>query len=65
MASAEKPQLPFRWSFVPSQRVRDGAIRWVWRAYTQAGELAMESDKSFDSFTECMEDARAKGYGGR
>ena len=65
MAPAEKPHLPFRWSFVPSQNVRDGSIRWVWRAYTQAGELAMESDGAFDSFTECMEDAKNKGYGER
>ena len=48
MASADKPHLPFRWSFIPQQNARDGTIRW-----------------SFDSFTECIEDAKSKGYGAR
>ena len=65
MAPADKPHLPFRWSFIPSQNLRDGSIRWTWRAYTQAGAVALESDKSFDTFTECMEDAKTQGYGGR
>ena len=37
MAPADKPRLPFRWSFVPQQDARDGTIRWTWRAYTQTG----------------------------
>jgi hypothetical protein len=65
MAHAEKPHLPFRWSFIPSQNARDGSIRWTWRAYSQTGSLAMESERTFDSFTECMEHAKTRGYGGR
>ena len=65
MAPVEKPRLPFRWSFIPSQNARDGSIRWTWRAYAQTGEVAMEADRPFDSFTECMEDAKTRGYGGR
>ena len=65
MAPADKPHLPFRWSFIPRQNARDGTIRWTWRAYTQTGEPAMESEGSFDSFTECTEDAKGKGYGAR
>ena len=65
MAPADKPRLPFRWSFIPSHNMRDGSIRWAWRAFTQTGELAMESDQSFDTFTECMQDAKTRGYGER
>lgn len=65
MAPADKPHLPFRWSFLPQQNARDGTIRWTWRAYTQTGAPAMESEGSFDSFTECIEDAKSKGYGAR
>jgi len=38
-------------------------VRWSWRAYTQAGRLAMQSAETFETLTECMEDARASGYG--
>jgi len=59
----ERPHLPFRWSFIPEQNPRDGSIRWRWRAFTHSGEVAMESDASFDTFTECMNDAKTRGYG--
>jgi hypothetical protein len=65
MAPTDKPRLPFRWSFVPTQNAHDGTIHWTWRAYTQSGEVAMESKGSFESFTECMDDAKSKGYGER
>ena len=42
---------------------RDGAVRWLWKAYTQTGELAFESERPFDSLTDCMDDAKLKGYG--
>ena len=57
--------LPFRWSFIPEQHKRDGTIRWRWCAYTQTGEIALECKDSFDSFTDCLNDARTQGYGGR
>lgn len=65
MAPADKVNLPFRWSFIPAQNPRDGSIRWSWVAYTQSGELAMKSEGSFEAFTECMNDAKARGYGAR
>ena len=65
MAPADRPHLPFRWSFIPEQNPRDGSIRWIWRAYTQSGEVALESDTSFETFTECMKDAKTRGYGER
>ena len=64
MVSSDKIQLPLRWQFVPEQQKRDGSVRWRWRAYTQTGTLAMESDTTFDALTDCMADARERGYGG-
>ena len=64
MASSDKIQLPLRWQFVPQPQPRDGSVRWRWRAYTQTGALAMEADESFETLTECMQDARERGYGG-
>ena len=64
MAPIDKIHLPFRWEFVPIQDPQDRSIRWAWRAYTQTGALVMESDSTFEGLTECMEDAKARGYGG-
>ncbi len=63
MAPAERIQL-FRWQFVPLEDERDHSVRWAWRAYTQSGALALESQGSFEMLTECIDDARANGYGG-
>jgi hypothetical protein len=63
MAPPEKFSLPFRWEFTPTQNPRDGTIRWSWRAYTQSGQLAMQSEGSFETLTECQTDARERGYG--
>lgn len=62
MAPAERIPLPFRWQFVPGRSDKDGAIRWTWRAYSQTGELTMQSDRTYDSLTECIQDAKAQGY---
>jgi hypothetical protein len=64
MASSDKIQLPLRWQFLPEREGSDGAVRWRWKAYTQAGALAMQSEAAFDTLTECMESARERGYGG-
>ena len=40
-------------------------MRWKWRAYTQSGALTMQSEDTFDTLTECMSDARERGYGER
>ena len=65
MAPKDRPPLPFRWSFVPEPDARDGSIRWIWRAYAQNGMQVMESEGSFETITECMDDASARGYGER
>jgi hypothetical protein len=38
-------------------------VHWKWRAYTQTGELAVECEQPFETLTECMNDAKANGYG--
>jgi hypothetical protein len=63
MEPNDRVRLPLRWQFVPMSDPRDNAIRWTWRAYTQTGASAMECAGSFDSLTECMDDAKANGYG--
>ena len=63
MAPTDRIQLPFRWQFVPVTDPRDASVRWEWRAYTQTGRLAMQALGSFETLTECMEDARSHGYG--
>jgi hypothetical protein len=63
MARTDRFQLPLRWQFVPEESPADRAIRWRWRAYTQTGKLALESEGDFETLTQCMEAARAAGYG--
>ena len=48
---------------MPTTDERDRSVRWAWRAYTQTGKLAMQSSESFETLTECMDDARGHGYG--
>ena len=62
MAPTDKIRLPLRWQFIPHRDSRDGAIHWEWRAYTQTGELALQSEGRFDNMTDCMADAREHGY---
>jgi len=64
MAPKDRLQLPFRWEFAPEQDARDGSVRWRWRAYTQTGEPALEADRTFETLTDCMNDARTQGYAG-
>jgi hypothetical protein len=63
MAPTERITLPLRWEFTPVQRA-SGMIWWKWRAYSQSGQLSMQSEREFDTLTECMQDAREHGYGG-
>jgi hypothetical protein len=65
MAPVDRFQLPFRWEFVPVRYPRDGSIRWKWRAYSQTGDVAVSSEHTFESLTECMNDARKQGYAQR
>ena len=63
MAPKDKIQLPFRWRFVPIPDPRDKYVRWTWRAYSQTGDVASQSRESFETLSECMEDAKANGFG--
>jgi hypothetical protein len=65
MAPKDRLHLPFRWEFVPVEDPRDKSVRWTWRAYAQTGALALQAEKSFETLTDCMESAKASGYGGR
>jgi len=65
MAPKEPLHIPLRWEFYPLQQQRTGIVSWRWRAFTQAGTLSKESEKEFDTLTECMEDAKLNGYGMR
>jgi len=65
MTPKDPIHLPLRWEFLPVQNDRDGAVLWKWRAYTQTGKLATESAQTFETLTECMNDAKASGYGAR
>jgi hypothetical protein len=65
MATTDPIQLPFRWEFVPVEDPGDRSVRWAWKAYANTGAIAMQSGASFDSLTECMDDAKEKGYGSR
>jgi hypothetical protein len=52
-----------RWQFVPVESPADRAIRWRWRAYSQNGTLALESEGDFETLTQCMDAAKSAGYG--
>ena len=62
MAPKERSGLSLRWEFIPSIEGTDRAVHWRWRAFTQAGKPFAESGKSFEMFTECVEDAQRHGY---
>jgi len=62
MASKEPINLPFRWEFTPLPSDATGAILWKWRAYGQTGKVVVESKTSFETLTECKEDATKAGY---
>ena len=62
MAPYDKLHLPFRWEFSPVRHAADRSIRWQRNAYTQSGKLALQSDRTFETLTDCMDDARKEGY---
>lgn len=62
MVPSERLHLPLRWEFAPVQIARDRSVQWTWRAYSQSGILKMESERVFDTLTDCIEDARTRGY---
>jgi hypothetical protein len=60
MAPKDRIHLPLRWEFVPVKASQE--VVWKWRAYSQAGKLEMESAQTFETLTECMDDAKLHGY---
>jgi hypothetical protein len=52
-----------RWHFMPVESPRDRSVQWKWRAYTQSGNVALQSSVTFETLTECMDDAKRHGYG--
>ncbi len=65
MVPKDPLHMPFRWEFIPVENPSDKSVRWTWRAYAQTGVVALESDKSFETLTDCMQDAKGAGYGKR
>jgi hypothetical protein len=64
MAPTDRIRLPLRWQFVPVPEPADGSVRWTWRAYEQSGRLALQSAVAFETLSECIDDAKTRGYGG-
>ena len=64
MAPTGNVNLPLRWELIPVATTAGGTILWRWGAYTQDGRLAMQSEKEFDSYTACVNDAKLHGYAG-
>jgi hypothetical protein len=54
--------LPLRWEFVPVVQSNYGTIWWTWRAYEHSGNLTMQAKDTFETLTECVENARSHGY---
>jgi hypothetical protein len=63
MAPTDKIRLPLRWQFIPVPEPADGSVRWQWHAYEHSGKLAMQSPAPFETLSECIDDAKARGYG--
>jgi len=40
----------------------DRQVCWRWRAFTQSGTFHAASAESFETFSECLEDAKQHGY---
>ena len=64
LVHTEPIRLPLRWEFTAVDEASDKSIRWKWRSFTHAGEIAMVSKDSFETLTECQADARSHGYRG-
>jgi hypothetical protein len=64
VAPTERFNLPFRWEFVPVEQQQDRSVHWKWHAYSQTGRHVMSSEATFETLSECIVDARDKGYRG-
>ena len=62
MAPHERSGMSLRWEFVPVKDQTTGAVNWRWLTYTQTGKVFAESNQSFDTVTDCIEDAKDHGY---
>lgn len=61
MAPSDRIRTPYYWRFVPVEEA-SGNICWRWEAVEHSGMVAMRSQRTFDTFTECRADAMAYGY---
>ena len=62
MVPHERSGVSLRWEFVPEAVGKVGAVHWRWRAFTQGGHLHAASVSSFETLSECIEDAKRHGY---
>jgi len=62
MAPRDPFRVPLRWEFVPEMVGADRQVCWRWRAFTQSGTFHAASAESFETFSECLEDAKQHGY---
>ena len=63
MTPRDPLNLPLRWVFKPQESAADRAVHWTWEAWSQAGKLVQSSQRSFDTLSDCIADAREHGYG--
>ena len=62
MAPRDVHGFSLHWQFVPAVEGTDRAVRWRWYARTQTDKVFTKSETSFDTLTECVEDAKQHGY---
>lgn len=62
MAPRDDTGFSLRWEFVPAIEGTDRSVRWSWQAFTQSGHLYSASGTSFETLTECIDDAKRHGY---
>jgi hypothetical protein len=62
MSPVDRTRLPLHWKFEPLRDPHDGSVRWLWKAHDHAGAPVMESERAFESLTDCVSDARWYGF---
>jgi hypothetical protein len=64
MTTSDPINLPFRWHFLSILNPQTSLSAANWRAFTLTGEIVLESEKLFETRTECVADATQNGYRG-
>ena len=65
MSKPEQLKIALTWRFTPVEAPVDKSIRWAWVAHTHSGSVAAQSNGSFETLSECTQDAASYGYTGR